>query len=101
MEIDSNIEFLTAVITQFSENPDDRNNGSAFSEVNKMLDELRQLSSAFNTRSVVNMIYNTNLLCYGTLVYLTNLVSNFIFYIICLVIIYLVKVLFITHSVFK
>ncbi|WOH13225.1 hypothetical protein DCAR_0832734 [Daucus carota subsp. sativus] len=50
VEIDSNIEFLTAVITQFSENPDDCNNGSAFSEANKMLDELRQLSSAFNTR---------------------------------------------------
>lgn len=48
VEIDSNIEFLTAAITQFSMNPCD--DGSAFSEANRMLDELKRLSSAFDTR---------------------------------------------------
>lgn len=56
MGIDSNIEFLTAATSQLSENPCDGDDGSAFSEAKKMLDELKQLSSAFDARSVIKMI---------------------------------------------
>lgn len=54
MEIDLNLKFLTASIAQFfDKNPCDGEYESIFAEANKMLDELKQLSSAFDTRSVV------------------------------------------------
>ncbi|KAL8105742.1 hypothetical protein AgCh_029511 [Apium graveolens] len=48
--VDNNIAFLTAAISHISGNPCDGDDGSAFSEANTMLDELKQLSSAFDSR---------------------------------------------------
>lgn len=51
VEIYLNLKFLTASIAQFFyKNPFDGEYGSIFAEADKMLDELKQLSSAFDTR---------------------------------------------------
>ncbi|KAK1380711.1 hypothetical protein POM88_027457 [Heracleum sosnowskyi] len=72
--VDNNIVFLTAAIRQLSANPCDGDDGSALSEANKMLDELKQLSSAFGTRFFLhkrNLSYN--------LINLTSLISVALF----------------------
>lgn len=57
VEIDLNLKFLTASIAQFFyKNPFDGEYGSIFAEADKMLDELKQLSSAFDTRDKKNEI---------------------------------------------
>ena len=52
MEVENNIRLLTSVLATFHKNPAEGEDVNLCQELNSMLDDLRQLSSALNVRSV-------------------------------------------------